>query len=187
MLVSSPFSTAGEQEKTGWVKTSQLAAQDFDKESLLVNGFLDMRKIMNLTMKEDLIPTFKTFNIARSYEIKVDVNLQCAGKTFFIFGNYNPCMLLAKEFDPDVSQFGHPAASAIMKNETDDPPPPYETVEQPAAPSQSSHASQQRRERNRMPLAMSSNNAAATSAIAIAIATATAAGGGGGGGGGGGC
>lgn len=197
MLVPSPFSTVGEQELAGWMKESQLAMQDFDKERLLVNGFLDMRKIINLTMKDDLIPTFKTFNIARSYGIKVDVTLQCAGKTFFIFGNYNPCMLLAKEFDPDVSQYVQPAASAIMKNETDDPPPPYETVEQPAAPSQSSQASQQRRRRiNGILPAMSSINAAAaafsdnaTSATAAAAAAEGGGGGGGGdsGGGGGGC
>lgn len=54
-------------------------------------------------------------------------------------------MLLAREFVPDVLQYVQLAAPAIMKDKSEDPPPPYEMFEQPAAPSQSSQVSPQRR------------------------------------------
>lgn len=123
--------------REGWLGESvQIAARVFDEEILLVNGFLDMRKLIDLTRKDDLIPTFRTFNTERSYGTKVHVTRECAGKSFFIHGSYNPCVLLAKQFDPDVPQHALPALPAVMlnENEIDDPPPPYETVEQPAAP-----------------------------------------------------
>lgn len=149
MLVPKPGPVSGEQEQAGWMKAPQLAAQDLDKGIPLVDGFLDMRKIIDLTLKDDLIPTFRTFNIARSYETKVNVTLECAGKTFFIYGNYNPCTLLAKQFDPDVRQYAQRAAPAVIIDEIDDPPPPYEPVEQPAAQPQSSHGNQSRRRKKR--------------------------------------
>ena len=133
MLVPKPGRVAGEQEQAGWIKSYQLAAQDFDKEILLVNGCLDMRKIMDLTLKDDLIPTFKTFNLARFYGTKVNVTLECAGKDFLVYDNYNPCTLLAKQFDPNVTQYVQSATPAVVINDVDDPPPPYETIEQPAA------------------------------------------------------
>ena len=157
MLVPKPGPVAGEKEQAGWTKASQFAAQDFDKEGPLVSGFLDLRKIMDLTLKDDLVPTFKTFNIARSYHSKVNVTLECAGKTSFIYGSYNSCTLLAKQFDPDVPQYAQPVTPAVMTNEIDDPPPPYETVEQPPPPSQSSHASQHSRRRNGRRLAALQN------------------------------
>ena len=149
MLVPKPGPVPGEQEHAGWMKTFQLAVQDFDKEIRLENGFLDMRKIMDLTLKDDLVPTLKTFNIARSYGTKVNVTLECAGKVFFIYGEYNPCTLLAKQFDPHVPQYAQPAAPSVMIRDLDDPPPPYEMVEQEAAPSQSTNSSQQRRRERR--------------------------------------
>ena len=182
MLVPKPGPVAGEQEQVGWMKAPQFAVQNFDEEILFVDGFLDMRKIMDLTLKDDLIPTFKTFNIARSYATKVNVMLECAGKTFFIYGLYNPCVLLAKEFDPDVPQYVQLAAPAVSMNDDDDPPPPYETVEQPAPSSNSSQASQQRR-RNRAHRGANNNLFQSMSSVGGGGGSS----GGGGGGGGGGC
>ena len=182
MLVPKPGSLPIVQEQAGWMNGVQLATQNFDKDLPLVNGRLDMRKVVDLTLKDDLVPTFKTFNIALSYNIKVIVHLECAGKRFFIHGKYNPCTLLAKQFDPNVPQYVQPSAPAVTIDETDDPPPRYEAVEQLAAPSQSSHASQRtRRQRRRHP--------GAAFAVVGAFAGAFAGGGGdgGGGGGGGGC
>lgn len=122
-------------------KASQLAARDFEQNILLVDGFLDMRKLIDLTLNDNLIPTLKPFTIARSYGTKVIVILECARKTFLIYDNYNPCTLLAKQIDPDVPQYAQPAAPAVMMNEIDDPPNPYETVEQPTFLPQPSHVS----------------------------------------------
>ena len=177
MLVPNSFSVAGEKELARWTKVSQYPAQDFDKEITSINGALDVRQIMDLTLKDDTIPTLKTFNIARSYDIKMNLTLECAGKTFFIYGSYNPCTLLAKQFDPDVPQYTQPAAPAVMINETDDPPPPYEAVQQPPPPSQSSNASHTRRVQRR--------RLAAFQNISYAAGVSSGAGGGGGGGGGG--
>ena len=149
MLVPKPGSLPIEQEQAGWTNGVQIAAQNFDKDLPLVNGCLDMRKVVDLTLKDDLVPTMKTFNIARSYGIKVTMTLECAGKSFLIYGNYNPCTLLAKQFDPNVPQYVQPSAPAVTIDETDDPPPRYEAVEQRSTPSQSSHASQRTRRRRR--------------------------------------
>ena len=149
MLVPKPGSLPIKQEQAGWTNGFQIAAQNFDKDLPLVNGCLDMRKVVDLTLKDDLVPTFKTFNIARSYGIKVTVTLECAGKSFFIYGNYNPCTLLAKQFDPNVPQYVQPSAPAVTIDETDDPPPRYEAVAQRSAPSQPIHASQPSRRRRR--------------------------------------
>ena len=179
MLVPKPGPVDREQEHAGWMKTFQLAVQDFDKEVPLENGFLDMRKIIDLTLKDDLVPTLKTFNIARSYRTQVNVTLECAGKVCFIYSNYNPCTLLAKQFDPHVPQYAQPAAPSVMVSDLDDPPPPYETVEQAAAPSQSTQASQQRRRKRR--------NRKRHGAFQNLLSVGGAGGGGGGGGGSGGC
>lgn len=183
MLVPNVFAAAGEKELARWFKASRIAARDFDKESTLVNGVLDIRNIMDLRLKDDLIPTLKTFNIARSYDTKTNVVLECAGKTFFIYGSYNPCTLLAKQFDPDVPQYVQPPASTVVFNEIDDPPPPYEAVEQPPLPPQSSNASQTGRRRNRRPL-VAFQNMSYTAGIS---GGAGGGGGAGGSGGGGGC
>ena len=180
MLVPKPSSLPMQQEQAGWTNGVQIAAQNFDKDLPLVNGCLDMRKVVNLTLKDDLVPTMKTFNIARSYGLKVTMTLECAGKSFFIYGNYNPCTLLAKQFDPNVPEYVEPRAPAVTVDATDDPPPRYEAVEQRSTPSQSSHASQRTRRRRR-------RHHGAAFAGGGAFMSAGAFSGGGGGGGGGGC
>lgn len=152
MLIPKPGPLPIQQEQADWmngVQLAALAAQSFDKDPPLVNGCLDMRKVVDLMLKNDLVPTFKTFNIALSYEIKVSVAIECAGKSFFIHGNYNPCTLLAKQFDPNVPQYVQPSAPAVTMGGAGDPSQRYEAVEQRSALSQFSRAYQQTRRQRR--------------------------------------
>lgn len=196
MLAPKPGYVPGELEQDGWRKSSQVAVEDLDVK-LSMNGFLDLRKIMDLTIKNDLTPTFKTFNVARSYGTKLNLTLECAGKTFLIYGSYNPCTLLAKQFDPDVPQYTQPTLPAVLSDQMDDSPPPYEAIEQRAAPSGSSQASEQGSRTNRRhhdafgaggvaayaanASAAAVNDAASANAAAANAAAAGAAGAGGGG------
>ena len=55
-------------------KASQLAARDFEQNISLVDGFLDIRKLIDMTLNDNLIPI---------------MILESAGKTFFIYDNYD--------------------------------------------------------------------------------------------------
>lgn len=175
MLVPKQGSVAGEQEQAGWTKAFQLA-HDFDGEVLLTNGIVDIRNLIDLTLKDDLIPTFKTFTVARSYGTKVHAILECAGKEFYVFSDYSPCTLLAKQFDPDSPQYVQPDVPVIMTDDVDDPPPPYEKVEQSGSTSLSSDTNQQGRRRKK-------RHHGAFQNIAFLNASSSSGGGGGGGGG----
>ena len=93
---------------------------------------------MDTTVRHDLTPTFKTFNITRTYSLKVFVRLQCPGKEIFVFGDYKRCTLLAEEFGSQTAVYNEPAP--VMDNDDDDPPPPYHSVMDEAVPEYSTQA-----------------------------------------------
>ncbi len=110
------------QEDTSWNKPQQIGECHFDTDMPKVDR-LDLRNIMDLTLPSDLTPTFKTFNVARTYSFKVYLAVQCAGKTFPIYADYAPCTLLAKDDENEISIALPPE---IDEPAIDEPPPPYE-------------------------------------------------------------
>lgn len=123
---------AGGYDSTRWTKEITLQEQEFQTRRPRVEQHLDLRKVMDTIVHDDLTPTFKTFNIARTYSLKVFVRLECGGKEHLVFGDYKPCTLLAKEYDPQMAAYSEPAP--VMVDVDNDPPPPYDLVAQEAVP-----------------------------------------------------
>ncbi|KAF6217716.1 hypothetical protein HO133_006543 [Letharia lupina] len=129
---------AGGHESTRWTKEITLQEKEFDTRKPRVEEHLDLKKVMNTVVHNDLTPTFKTFNIARTYSLKVFVRLECAGKEHFVFGDYKRCTLLAEQYDPQTVAYNEPAP--VMDGEDTDPPPPYHFATQEAVPEYSTQA-----------------------------------------------
>ena len=123
---------AGEHGSTRWTKEVMLQEKEFDTPRLEVEGHLDIRRVMDTMVKHDLSPTFRTFNIARTYLLKVFVRLECAGKDHLVFGDYKRCTLFAEEYDARAAAYHEPAP--IIGDEDNDPPPPYHFITQEAVP-----------------------------------------------------
>lgn len=122
----------GGHESTRWTKEITLHEKEFETRRPRVEEHLDLRKVMDTIVHHDLPPTFKTFNIARTYSLKVFVRLECAGKEHLVFGDYKRCTLLAEEYDSHGVAYNEPAP--VMDDEDNDPPPPYHSVAQEAVP-----------------------------------------------------
>lgn len=123
---------AGESTFTRWTKEIMLQEKEFQTRLPRVEEHLDLRKVMDTTVHHDLAPTFKTFNTARTYSLKVFVRLECAGKEHLVFGDYQRCTLFAGEYDSQTAAYNEPAP--VMAEEDIDPPPPYHLVLQEAVP-----------------------------------------------------
>ncbi len=128
----------GESESTRWTKEVTLQAKDFETRIPRVEERLDLRKVMDTLVNRDLPPTFKTFNITRTYSLKVFVRLESTGKEHFVFGDYKRCTLLAEEYDSQITVYNEPAP--ILDEEEIDPPPPYHFVTQEAVPEYTTQA-----------------------------------------------
>lgn len=126
------FKRAGEHESTRWTKEITLQEKEFETRRPRVEEHLDLRKVMDTIVDPELTPTFKTFNIARTYSLKVFVRLECAGKDHLVFGDYKRCTLLADEYDAQTAAYNEPAP--VMDDEDNDPPPPYNFVTLEAVP-----------------------------------------------------
>ena len=123
---------AGGHDSARWTKEIPLQEKEFETRRPRVEEHLDLRKVMDTKIHHDLTPTFKTFNITRTYSLKVYVRLECAGKEHLVFGDYKRCSLLAEEYDAQTAGYNEPAP--VMDDEDDDPPPPYDFVTQEAVP-----------------------------------------------------
>ena len=123
---------AGEHESTRWTKEVMLQEKEFETLRPRVEGHLDIRRVMDTMVNHDLSPTFKTFNVTRTYSLKVFVRLECAGKDHLVFGDYKRCTLFAEEYDARAAAYREPAP--IIDDEDNDPPPPYHFVTQEAVP-----------------------------------------------------
>lgn len=128
----------GGHESTRWTKEITLQEQEFETRRPRVQEHLDLRKVMDTAVYHDLTPTFKTFNIARTYSLKVYVRLECAGKEHLVFGDYKHCTLLAEEYDSHMAAYNEPAP--VMDDEDHDPPPPYHLVTEEEVPGYSTQA-----------------------------------------------
>lgn len=109
----------------------QIAEAQFDTHAPLVER-LDLRDVMDLKLSPTLVPTFTTFNISRSYSVRVCMAIECGGKTFHLFGEYTTCTLLAKDFDSGLPEYTLPPPNPNTIQ--DEPPSPYDFIEQPQDP-----------------------------------------------------
>ncbi len=177
-------------EQTGWTIISLLAQKSFHKVVPRVEH-LDLRKVMDLNLDPSLVPTFKSFNVARTYSLRAGVRIECAGKDFHLGGfDFVRCTLLAKDFSPSLPDYTMRPPSIVQGEESiDDAPPPYEQVvgtralvqqvmlREPSPPRTEGRGGRV----NFLGATASSMGAAAASSSAAAASS------GGGGGGGGGC
>ena len=161
---------AGEHESTRWTKEIMLQEKEFETPRPQVEGHLDIRRVMDTIVDRDLSPTFRTFNIARTYSLKVFVRLECAGKDHLVFGDYKRCTLFAEEYDARAAAYHEPAL--ILD---DDPPPPYHFVTQEAVPEYSIQARHlaNHGENRAVPSGTQVLDAAESSATAASDSTAT--------------
>ena len=132
------FKRAGESESTRWTKEITLQEKQFENRKPRVEGHLDLRQIMDTIVHPDLAPTFKTFNIVRTYSLKVFVRVECAGKEHLVFGDYKRCTLFPEELDSQMAVYNEPAP--LMADEDIDPPPPYHFVTQETVPEYSTQS-----------------------------------------------
>ena len=128
----------GEFDSTRWTKEITLQEKGFEAQKPQVEEHLDLRTVMDTTVDCALTPTLKTFNIARTYSLKVFIRLECAGKEHLVFGDYKRCTLLAEEYDSQGAGYNEPAS--IMDEGEIDPPPSYHSGAQEAAPEYSPQA-----------------------------------------------
>ena len=124
---------AGETESVRWTQEIALHEKRFDIKRWRVEEHLDVRTVMDTAIPHHVTPTFKTFNIARTYSLKAYVRLECSGKEHSVYGDYKPCTLFAGEYDPRTTMDGVEPAP-MTETEEIDPPPPYDAVTREAAP-----------------------------------------------------
>ncbi len=86
--------------------------------------------VKELAINEDLTPTFKTYNIARSYVLHIKVEVECAQKLFELDMVRKLC-LLPSTCKPTTAARARRAAHQppTLLSPVDEPPPPYEEVE----------------------------------------------------------
>ena len=128
----------GEHESPRHAKEFTLQVKEFETRRPRVEEHLDLRTVMDTAIDPNFPPTFKTFNIGRTYSLKVYISLLCASKEHLIFGDYKRCTLYAAEYDAQRAVYNEPAP--VMNEEEMDPPPPYHFVAQEAVPEYSAQA-----------------------------------------------
>ena len=124
---------AGETESIRWTKENTLHEGTLEGRKPRIVEHLDLRKVMDTAIPHDVAPTFKTFNIARTYSLKVYVRLESSGKEHAVYGDYKPCTLFAAEYDPRTTVDSVEPAP-ITEVEENDPPPAYEVVARERVP-----------------------------------------------------
>ena len=187
-------------DQTVWTNNVQIASKDFRVSPPQVEN-LDLREIMDLTLDPGLPPTFKSFNIARTYSLKVACTISCGGKFSTAGNTMTRCTFLARNYVPRLPGYDDPPPAENGEESLlfDNVPPPYpnstELLGPGFAPGYRTQRSQSRSSESRSPnrayhrhrWAANGAIAASTAASAAAASTSSAASSGGGGGGGGGC
>ena len=177
-------SETGPHAQTRRARSDTLAARYFYPAMPNVER-LDLRSIMDLKLDPDLTPSFKTFNIARTYSIKAFVTVVCAGKDDTLLGKYTRCTLLAKDYNPGLLEYTIPpeVVDEMDVEMTKEPPPPYQQVVETCRPAAAPQPRARHRRRHRHGIffgaGFAPNDGGAVAATMVAS--------GGGGGGGGGC
>ena len=121
-----------------WTQETMLQKKSFDIQRPRIAPHLDLSKMMDTTIPHDQTPTFETFNVARTYSLKVSVRLECAGKEQLVFGDYQHLTLHARECDSETTTQRERAP--VVNEEAIDPPPPYRMATQETVPEYSTRA-----------------------------------------------
>ncbi|KAL6718166.1 hypothetical protein ACLMJK_004254 [Lecanora helva] len=148
-------SVRGESDQTGWTTTTQLAEKDFSDHLPEVN-YLDLRTLIDLTLDASLTPSFKAFNVARTYSVRAVGTIKCAGKCFAIWTDMERCVLLSKYYEPRLPGYNDPPVllDGDEDQQVDEGPSPYENYVQLDVPLHQSIAhdrEQHYRSRSRSP------------------------------------
>ena len=132
---NTPDSRSQAREQTSWKHDTQVFMKSFDKVYPRLER-LDLRRVMNLELDGSLVPTFKTFNVARTYSLRVNVQMQCLGKGHAIYGNYTRITLLSADYTPGLPANVIPPPSVLIDGEDfEEPPPTYESIAADRPPS----------------------------------------------------
>ena len=123
----------GETEAVRWTQEIILHETRFEAKRPRLEERLDLRNVMDTAIPHHVTPSFKTFNIARTYSLKVYVRLESAGKEHAVYGDYKRCTLLAGEYDPPTT-VDNIESGPMTEAEENDPPPAYDIVAQEAVP-----------------------------------------------------
>ena len=123
----------GESEAVRWTQEITLHETRFEAKRPRIEERLDLRYVMDTAIPHHVTPTFKTFNIARTYSLKVYVRLASPGKEYAVYGDYKRCTLLAGEYDPRAT-VDNLEPWPMTEAEENDPPPAYDVVAREAVP-----------------------------------------------------
>ena len=123
----------GESETVRWTQEINLHGTRFEAKRPRIEERLDLRNVMDTAIPHHVTPTFKTFNIARTYSLKVYVRLESPGKEHAVYGDYKRCTLLAGEYDPRTT-VDNMEPGPMTEAEENDPPPAYDVVAREAVP-----------------------------------------------------
>lgn len=126
-------------EHRDWKNGHLISSIDFTQhmeKAPPVSEQMDLRDIMKLTIPRYHRPTFSTFNIRRSYKLKICVTVDCAQKSFKAEFNTYDFKLLAADFNPSpVGTSGTvPGYSTGSDDFIDDVAPVYEPGGGPPPP-----------------------------------------------------
>ena len=118
-------SVRGGPDQTGWTTSSQIAGIGFSKRLVRVEH-LDLRNVMNLTLDRKLHPSFKTFNVARTYSLRAAGTIKCAGKSFALWTELTRCTFLAEDYELRLPGYNDPPLTIGGEDQpVDEGPPPY--------------------------------------------------------------
>ncbi|KAK4692698.1 hypothetical protein P7C71_g4559, partial [Lecanoromycetidae sp. Uapishka_2] len=135
------FKTGDEQRD--WQDTVRLASCDFSErmdQAPAISELMDLNKIMQIGVTRQQKPSFSTFNIRRSYKLRLMLSVECAQKTFKReFQPWVDLVLLAADFVPRVdeglvastsSAVEHFESAPIYEDVAEKAPPRYEDAKQ---------------------------------------------------------
>lgn len=121
------FLALGPEPQESWSKSKILV--DSGLLNLALCDRADVHEIVKgLATDGDLTPTFKTYNIARTYNLHINIEIECAQKVFSFQLDRKLCLLpsICKTIDTPARR---PQQCPTIQSPPDAPPPPYEEVE----------------------------------------------------------
>ena len=135
----------GQEPQDSWTETTHLA--DSGPINIPLPERWDVRDLIkNLEISDTVVPTFKTYNIARTYVLHIDIEAEIAHQPLSVKMERGLTVLPAVSKTPMVGQLRVVPRAMARTSLCDESPPPYEQHEGEAAV-----ASGERRDMNRLP------------------------------------
>ena len=123
----------GQTESVRWTQEHTIHEKRLEIKRPRIIEHLDLRTVMDTAIPHHVTPTFKTFNIARTYSLKAYVRIENSAREYAVYGDYKPCTLFAGEYDPRTT-VDDVEAAPMTEVEDNDPPPAYEVVARERVP-----------------------------------------------------